>query len=209
MGENKLATTDRHEPLSRWAGGDYLNRLQSDLLRPVSWDRRPWPSYAFVPGRNPHPRRNKDGHSYGKPEASASDLDPKNWQGHPLWSEGLDLYNHGYFWEAHEALEALWHGMERKGPVADLLRALIKACAAHLKAFDHQMIGPRTLARRCTEEIEGLLEQSEKLTGTVWSFAFENELRGFCKEHRKWFDALLNNDPVLPPFPFLRLLEST
>jgi hypothetical protein len=47
---------------------------------------------------------------------------------------GFDLFNHGYFWEAHVWWEALWHAHARKGEVADLLRALIRLAAAGVKA---------------------------------------------------------------------------
>ncbi len=32
-----------------------------------------------------------------------------------LW--GLDLFNHGYYWEAHEAWEGLWQVADRDGPL--------------------------------------------------------------------------------------------
>ncbi|MEE9394704.1 MAG: DUF309 domain-containing protein [Planctomycetota bacterium] len=208
-GGKKVSTTKRQQALERWSGGDYLGRLASDLLRPVDHGRRTFPAYTFVPGHQPHPWRDPAGHSFGRERVEAGEVDSKNWGQHPLWNEGLDLFNHGYFWEAHEALEALWHGLGREGPVADLLRALIKACAAHLKAFDDQNIGPRTLARRAAEEIEGLLDRDGALVGVVWSQRFETELRHFLSEHRNWFETLLAEGPVLPAFPFLRFHEPT
>ena len=45
-----------------------------------------------------------------------------------------DLLNHGFYWEAHEAWETLWHAAGRKGEIADFLKGLIKLAAAAVKA---------------------------------------------------------------------------
>ena len=48
-----------------------------------------------------------------------------------LW--GLDLFNHGYYWEAHEAWEGLWQGADRDGPLRMLFKGLILLSAAGIK----------------------------------------------------------------------------
>ena len=71
---------------------------------------RPFPAYAFLPGRDPHPTRDPRGHSYAEPEG-----EPHTWRPDEEWREnqeylfGCDLYNAGYLWEAHEAWEDIWH----------------------------------------------------------------------------------------------------
>lgn len=45
----------------------------------------------------------------------------------------IDLYNYGYYWESHVYFEALWNAHKRQGPVADLLKALIKLGAGGVK----------------------------------------------------------------------------
>ncbi len=57
----------------------------------------------------------------------------------------LDLYNHGYFWEAHVYFEALWNAHNRVGSAADFFKGMIKLSAAGVKlrlnqktlAFEH------------------------------------------------------------------------
>ena len=51
---------------------------------------------------------------------------------------GLDLYNHGYFWESHVYFESLWNAHGRQGSVADFLKGLIKLGAAGVKSRIHQ-----------------------------------------------------------------------
>ena len=50
---------------------------------------------------------------------------------------GRALFNARLFWEAHEAWERLWHAHGRRGPTADLLKALIKLAAAGARAQAH------------------------------------------------------------------------
>ena len=49
-----------------------------------------------------------------------------------LWLRGLDLYDHRYYWEAHEAWEACWHHTP-PGPRRLLQQGLIQGAAAVLK----------------------------------------------------------------------------
>jgi hypothetical protein len=48
-----------------------------------------------------------------------------------LW--GLDLFNHGFYWEAHEAWEGLWQIADRGGPSRPLFKGLILLSAAGVK----------------------------------------------------------------------------
>jgi predicted metal-dependent hydrolase len=94
---------------------------------------RPLPPYTFVPGQTPHPVRDPAGHLYGRPIETPPPLDPAHWQASQAYLYGIDLFNHGYYWEAHEAWEGLWHRAGRQGLVADFLKGLIKLAAAGVK----------------------------------------------------------------------------
>jgi hypothetical protein len=78
-------------------------------------------------------------------------LDEATWQSNEAWLHAADLFNHGYYWEAHEAWESLWHAAGRKGPTADLLKGLIKLAAAGVKAREGRPAGMRRHARRAAE----------------------------------------------------------
>jgi len=60
----------------------------------------------------------------------------------------VELFNAGYYWEAHEAWEGLWHAYGRHGAAADVLKALIKLAAAGVKVREGQEHGVRTHAGR-------------------------------------------------------------
>ena len=106
----------------------------------------PLPPYTFVPGRTPHPVSDPAGHSFGaKPERPAAP-DPARWRECRAYLRGLDLFNHGYYWEAHEAWERLWHAAGREGATAELLQGLIKLAAAGVKVREGRAAGTTALA---------------------------------------------------------------
>jgi hypothetical protein len=121
---------------------------------------RAFPPYAFVAPHRPHPRKDPRGHSSGAPEMPAEPLDPADWRRSPEYLFGIDLFNHGYYWEAHEAWEALWHAAGRTGPVADLLRGLIKLAAAGVKVRQREPRGIRSHGERAAGHFRSVISES-------------------------------------------------
>src|SRR6202795_2576509 len=109
---------------------------------PPRWlPQKSLPPYAYLPGKNPHPVRYPTGHSYHVepiPVAAEASLSSDAF----LW--GLDLFNHGYYWEAHEAWEGLWQIANRGSPLRAFLKGLILLSATGLKIRK----GKRTPAMR-------------------------------------------------------------
>ena len=93
----------------------------------------PLPPYSFVPGRSPHPVSDPAGHSQGITPAPVAPINPDHWRESRDYLRAIDLFNHGYYWEAHEAWEGLWHAVGRRGLLADFLKGLIKLAAAGVK----------------------------------------------------------------------------
>ena len=69
---------------------------------------RSFPPYAYIPGRAPHPTRDPKGHNYGAEFETPKPPDPDDWRACRDYLYGIDLFNHGFYWEAHEAWEGLW-----------------------------------------------------------------------------------------------------
>jgi hypothetical protein len=108
-----------------------------------------FPPYSYVPdGGFPHPVRDPAGHSHAVAHEPSPCPDPDEWQMCRPFLYGVDLFNHGYYWEAHEVWEGLWHGCGRHGPTADFLKGLIKLAAAGVKVRQGMPAGVRTHARR-------------------------------------------------------------
>ena len=86
---------------------------------------RPLPPYSYVPGHRPHPVSHPDGHQYGAERPQPQRLAPPDWRDSSDFRHGVDLFNHGFYWEAHEAWEGLWLAAGRRGVVGDFLKGLI------------------------------------------------------------------------------------
>jgi len=67
--------------------------------------------------------------------------DPANWQASAEYLRGIELFNHGYYWESHEVWESLWHAAGRTGPIADFLKGLIALAAAGVKVREGKAAG--------------------------------------------------------------------
>jgi predicted metal-dependent hydrolase len=116
----------------------------------------PLPPYTYIAGWFPHPTRDPEGHSFGKPPPEAKCPEPDRWENCRLYLRGIDLFNHGYYWEAHEIWECLWHACGRKGLTGRFLQALIRLAAAGVKAREGMPRGVTrhgTAARKLIQEV--------------------------------------------------------
>lgn len=124
------------------------------MSSPTRHTRGPLPPYRFVPGRSPHPRRDPRGHGYGRPEPRSTVVDPADWVSCATYLRGVDLYNAAYWWESHEAFEALWRGAG-EGPTADFFQGLIQVAASELKRVMDSEGAARALAGRGLARLAG------------------------------------------------------
>ena len=118
------------------------------------------PPYSFVPGGPfPHPIREPGGHSFGHRAGVCLPIENDAWRDSESYRHGIDLFNSGYYWEAHEAWEPLWHALGRKGPGADAIKALIKLAAAGVKVREGQPHGVATHAGRASALFEAVANE--------------------------------------------------
>lgn len=98
----------------------------------MRYSSRRLPRYQFVPGEAPHPTRDPEGHSFGEQVLAPNEWWPEEWRELEAWLWAVDLFNHGYWWESHEALEALWHAAGRTTAPARFIQSLVHLSAACL-----------------------------------------------------------------------------
>lgn len=123
--------------------------LQS--IPPISFPLRrttiPFPSYRYVPGLEPHPLKHPNGHMYQQNEMSTQTKQLRR----IIWGYGLDLFEHRYMWEAHEAWETLWHYHRPNRELAGLLQGMILGAAACLKKHMNAIPQSESLFNRCCD----------------------------------------------------------
>jgi uncharacterized protein len=126
---------------------------------------RALPPYSYVPGLNPHPTSDPRGHSFGVHEPPAVPLDESSFHANATYLYAIDLFNHGFYWESHEAWEALWHAAGRHGRTADFLKGLIKLAAAGVKAREGRAAGVKQPAARAEELFRSITAANSQMVG--------------------------------------------
>jgi predicted metal-dependent hydrolase len=66
---------------------------------------------------------------------------------HPQAVEGLELFNRGLYFEAHEALEAAWR--EEAAPIRELYRGILQAAVVYLHITRANFPGAVKVYARC------------------------------------------------------------
>ena len=123
-----------------------MNARSDPVIRLVPGE--PFPSYAYIPGRFPHPASDPAGHSYGVEPVVPEKVEPEKWRDCRPYLHGIDLFNAGFYWESHVAWESLWMACGRKGIVADFLKGLIKLAAAGVKTLEGKPEGSEITQRQ-------------------------------------------------------------
>lgn len=133
----------------------------------------PLPPYSYVPGHDhPHPLTDARGHAYhhgrqsGASTAIAIDQPPADARSRcrslattltadPQWLHAIDLFNSGFYWEAHEAWEQFWIALGRTTLEARFVQGLIHIAAAAVKIREGRPAGVASHARRAEELLRG------------------------------------------------------
>ena len=135
-----------------------------------------FPPFAYVPGRR------------ARPPAGHVAVQTSGWE---TFRWGVDLFNHGYYWEAHEAWERLWTASRAGSLRRLLLKGLILLSAAGVKARQDNPAGVRRHAARAgatfrrlagspPQKIEAILGLSLPLL-----IAFAQEAEGAGSDRRR------------------------
>jgi hypothetical protein len=82
----------------------------------------------------------------------------------------VDLFNHGYWWEAHEAWESYWHGATDGTPEHHTLQALIQFAALLLKLEAASHEAAEALRRNALMHLEAALSHPRTRGSRVLGF---------------------------------------
>ena len=113
----------------------------------------------------PHPISDPQGHMHGQADEEVQAPADGDWRNCHSLLWGIDLFNHGFYWEAHESWEQLWLAFGRQGALADLVKGLIKLAAACVKAREGRSGGVASHSARAIELITSFRETQNTDTG--------------------------------------------
>lgn len=108
----------------------------------------PMPAYRHLPFKTPHPYMDEGGHSYGQELPKVSGFNEQNWSSCDTYLQSIDLFNQGYWWEAHELLKQICYDVGRDSTIGSFLEAVIQIAAGELKHFMQEEQGAKALIER-------------------------------------------------------------
>lgn len=89
------------------------------------------PERPYWPGMTPRP---ESGVVFEISDAAADAVTERNWRSSEAWAAGFVLLRRGYYWEAHEVWEPVWHALAPNGAERVFVQAAIQHANAELKA---------------------------------------------------------------------------
>ncbi|MFK5926808.1 MAG: DUF309 domain-containing protein [Desulfuromusa sp.] len=134
--------------------------MEPQFIQPnnLRYTERPLPEYRHLPFTNAHPFLDKEGHSYGEKLSPADSFSAENWQNCSEYLYSIDLFNHGFWWEAHERLKYMSIGAGRESETGQFVQGLIQIAAALLKHFMQEDSGAATLAELGSGNLRGVAD---------------------------------------------------
>jgi hypothetical protein len=147
---------------------------------------RAFPRSAYLPGRDLHPTRDPE---RAAPLVDVAHRPPESWREDEEYLFGVDLYNHGFLWEAHEAWETRWH-LSKSDPVqSGFLQGLIQCSAASLKIPMEQPSGLAKLSALGTARLDEVARRAGPRYMGLDVQAFVREFRAFAASSPASADA--------------------
>ena len=153
------------------------------MSTPPRHTNQPLPPYTYVPGQQPHPISDPQGHMHGQEHPEPPPLEPEHWQESESYLYAIDLFNSGFYWEAHEAWESLWIVAGRAGTTAEFLKGLIKLAAAGVKRLEGNPAGIDRHTKRAIELLEGVRETHSHYCGIDLASLIERPDANACGLH--------------------------
>lgn len=116
------------------------------------YTQRPFPPCRYLPRQSgipsPHPRSAPTEGFDLWAQNELPRFSPHNWRSYEPYLYGIDLFNHGYWWEAHEVLEAVWRAAGQRSTVCgQCVQGLIQLAGAQLKRFISEPRGAQSLTQ--------------------------------------------------------------
>jgi hypothetical protein len=130
---------------------------------PPRYGSAPLPVNRYVPGSGAaHPDKTAEASGAGT-LASEPLLPREQWEEQVGYIHGVDLFNHAFWWEAHEAWESLWARAE--GTQRLFLQGLIQLAAALLKHHVRSAAGSVSLAREARGKLVAVCQRERLARG--------------------------------------------
>jgi hypothetical protein len=155
-------------------------------ISPPRYTKIPLPDRKFIPGQGIHPDKDPQGSHIPEVNVENVEFTPERWQNAQRYLYAIDLFNHGFWWEAHEVLEGLWIQTGRTTPLARFIQGIIQISAALLK-------DPKSMPRGTSRLLANGLSKLGSQSGIYLGIHVET----FCKEVENYFKKADSTPPKI------------
>lgn len=137
------------------------------------------PAYAHLPGINP---RHREDYFDRICASVTSDTLVSELSETDAWHAGIHFYEHEYFWEAHEVLEAVWLQCPPNSIERHFVQAFIQLANARLKLMMGKVEASQRIFALASELYREASLQSCQPIFEITNECFETELRELKKK---------------------------
>lgn len=107
-----------------------------------TYTNRPMPAERHIPFKKDAPNFSEDG------SLQVDNFSEQNWQSCEAYLYAIDLFNQGYWWEAHEILKPVCYAVGRESVSGVFVEGLIQIAAGELKHSMQEEKGAQILIER-------------------------------------------------------------
>jgi len=115
-----------------------------------------------------------------------------DWRKDARFLYAADLFDHRYYWEAHEQWEALWHFADPDGDTRAVLQSLIQIAASMLQHHMGSSRGASALLERAAERLRPVIAADQETFRGIDLGTLIKDSRG-CLDGGDW--PLLSMEP--------------
>jgi predicted metal-dependent hydrolase len=127
-----------------------------------------------------------------------------------VYLRGIDLFNFGYYWEAHEEWELLWNAAGRHGGLANFVKGLIALACAGVKAREGRPRGVERHAGRAAQLFQKTAETDVARRGVAMGLSLDELIFSAHLLAEQAVDVINTSDrPVEIVMPFVLVPRET
>ena len=180
----------------RYSGWPEIFRKECNPMQPVfkpdqipAYSNKPMPAYRHIPFKTPYPEIEDGSHCYTESSTTLAAFSAQSWQDCELYLYCIDLFNQGYWWEAHELLKQVCLAVGRESVIGRFLEAVIQISAGELKHYMQEEKGAQVLLER---GLAGLLVEPPIFLG-IEIAAFAADIKECLAAENQVFPRIILN----------------
>ena len=155
-------------------------------LNPVRYTKISLPDKKYSPGQGVHPKKAPQQFHIPELPSDEATFSVNTWKNSQRYLYAIDLFNYGYWWEAHEVLEELWIKTGKTSFTGIFIQGIIQISATLLKKSQST---PNSASQLESKGLSKLRLRSGVFLGI--------DVEEFTTDVEKYFDEEISSPPQI------------